>query len=154
MAVSGMRSDLDRLDMLYAPSSSKHQPPLRFAWSSLKSARSSVAVTFHVMAGGSKRSKVKKLLSPTRAVTPPPPEPHMDDDTLMDDLLAQLDDRDKGSKEEAATVLSEMNVQKTAEDAAATASAKQDSKSRHKARQVRTAEHPLSSPGVDSLRLG
>ena len=35
----------------------------------------------------SKRSKVKKLLSPTRAVTPPPAEPPLDDDALMDEYV-------------------------------------------------------------------
>ena len=65
---------------------------------------------------GSKRNKIKRLISPTRAVTPPP-EPSMDDDALMDDLLAQLDEKDKTSKEQAATVLTEVSVQKAADAA-------------------------------------
>jgi hypothetical protein len=131
--IYGMRSSLD---VRRAPGPIQ---ALLLAWSSLKSVCSLTLIThspFHTMAG-SKRNKVKKLLSPTRSVTPPP-EPSLDDDTLMDDLLAQLDEKDKASKEEAAAVLNEMSIQKVAESA--NAAPKQDSQSRHKARQVRSAE--------------
>ncbi|KAJ3525510.1 hypothetical protein NM688_g8393 [Phlebia brevispora] len=87
--------------------------------------------------GGSKRNKVKKLLSPSRALTPPAPDNALNDDDLMDDLLAQLDSRDKASQTEAATVVSEMQPTQVAEQAEA--APKQDSKSRHKARQARKA---------------
>lgn len=61
----------------------------------------------------------------------------MDDDALMDDLLTQLDSRNTAATDEAATVLTEMSVQKTAD--AADGPQKKDSRSRHQARQVRTA---------------
>ena len=60
----------------------------------------------------------------------------------MDDLLAQLDSRDKATKTEAATVVQEMQPDKVAEQAES--ASKQDSKSRHKARQVRP--HLTMSP--------
>lgn len=117
-------------DLECAPGSKK---ALVLAWSSLKSTL--LPSVHHDAMAGSKRNKVKKLLSPTRAVTPPP-EPSLDDDALMDDLMAQLDARDSSheSKQEAATVLGEMGARKTAEQEAAPS--KQDSKSRHQARMV------------------
>lgn len=91
---------------------------------------------------GSKRNKIRKVLSPTRHATPPP-EPLHDDDALMDDLLAQLDEKDSASRQEAATVLSEVSEQKTAE----AESAPKRSRSRHEARQVRPATHLVVIPG-------
>lgn len=90
--------------------------------------------------GGSKRQKVKKLLSPTRSTTPPPPpqQSALNDDDLMDDLLAQLESRDKAANQEAAAVVNEMEPTQLAEDLEG--ATKQDSKSRHKARQVRRLE--------------
>lgn len=84
--------------------------------------------------GGSKRNKVKRLLSP-RSATPAPPEPALNDDDLMDDLMAQLESKDVGTHTEAAVIVNEMEPIAVAE--AAEAAPKQDSKSRHKARQVR-----------------
>ena len=124
--MGGMRSDLD---VLYAPPGSKRA--LLTAWSSLKS--SIVHTPLDPMAG-SKRSKVKKLLSPTRAASPPR-EPAMDDDALMDDLLAQLDAKNDTAKQEASTILTEVSVQKAVEVAD---QPKKDSRTRHQARQVRT----------------
>lgn len=83
--------------------------------------------------GGSKRSKVKKFLSPARPATPP--EPALHDDELMDHLLAQLDSRDQATREETSIVVNEMHPTQVAENLEA--ATKQDSKSRHKARQVR-----------------
>ena len=88
---------------------------------------------------GSKRSKLKKALSPPFAKTPEP-ERTMDDDALMDDLLAQLDSRDKTVQSESASVLNEIHINKAADTpppAPAPPSQKQDSKSRHRARMVR-----------------
>ena len=91
--------------------------------------------------GGSKRNKVKKLLSPRSATpaTSPPPEPALNDDDLMDDLMAQLESRDKAAQTEAAIVVNEMQPQAVAE--MAEAAPKQDSKTRHKARQVSVSTH-------------
>ena len=90
---------------------------------------------------GSKRSKLKKALSPPFASTKSPePEPAMDDDALMDDLMAQLDSRDTTVQAESATVLHEMNLNKAADTpppAASPPSQKHDSKARHRARMVR-----------------
>ena len=124
-----MRSDLD---VLCAPGSQRRA--LRTAWSSLKSITNS---PIDAMAG-SKRSKVKKLLSPTRAASPPP-EQIADDDALMDDLMAQLDSKDTVAQQEAATVLTEVSVQKAAEVADAP---QKSSRTRHQARQVRIARAP------------
>ena len=67
-----------------------------------------------------------------------PPPPPIDDGggDLMDDLLAQLDSRDASTpmKEEAATVLREVSIVQAQHSAG-----KQDSKSRHAARQARRA---------------
>lgn len=84
---------------------------------------------------GSKRNKIRKVLSPSRAPPTPAPEPDPDHDALMDDLLAQLDEKDQSSKQEASTVLKEVAEQK-AEQADAAPSR---SKSRHQARQARKA---------------
>ncbi|TCD69746.1 hypothetical protein EIP91_006513 [Steccherinum ochraceum] len=70
---------------------------------------------------GSKRNKIKNILSP---VTSPPPPVPPEDDELMDDLFAQLDSKDQNVQAESAAVINEMQ---------------QDSKSRHKARQARKA---------------
>ena len=96
--------------------------------------------------GGSKRQKVKKFLSPTRLVTPSPPaaaESALNDDDLMDDLMAQLDSKDEAAKSETATVVAEMQPDKVVEQAET--APKQDSKSRHKARQVCPSVPPCTS---------
>ena len=88
---------------------------------------------------GSKRSKLKKALSPPFASSKPSElEPAMDDDALMDDLMAQLDSKDTTVQAESATVLHEMNVNKAADTppAASPPPQKQDSKARHRARMV------------------
>jgi OTU domain-containing protein 6 len=56
----------------------------------------------------------------------------------MDDLLAELDSRDKTVQHESANVLMEMqeNQENAVADKAQSANKKQDSKSRHVARQV------------------
>ncbi|THH32125.1 hypothetical protein EUX98_g2074 [Antrodiella citrinella] len=82
------------------------------------------------MAAG-KKNKLRKMLSPP-ATSPPPPSVHPEDDDLMDDLFSQLDSKDQNVQAESAAVLTEMQVHQPA-------TAKKDSKSRHKARQVRKA---------------
>ncbi|KAH9842789.1 uncharacterized protein C8Q71DRAFT_734582 [Rhodofomes roseus] len=91
---------------------------------------------------GSKRSKLKKALSPPFAAKSPEPEPNMDDDVLMDDLMAQLDSRDTSVHAESAAVINEMNINNAADTpppAASPPSQKQDSKARHRARMARKA---------------
>ena len=56
------------------------------------------------------------------------------DDDLMDDLCSQLDSKDQNVQAESAAVITEMQVHQPVPDPRT----KQDSKSRHKARQVRT----------------
>ncbi|KAI0646983.1 cysteine proteinase [Trametes meyenii] len=81
------------------------------------------------------KKKIKKIISP------PPPAPTadttVDDDDLMDDLLAQLDSKDESVKQESATVLNEMQIEKVADQLES--APKKDSKARHKARQARKA---------------
>lgn len=81
--------------------------------------------------GGSKRQKLKKALSPDQA----PPAPVMDtalpNDDLMDDLLAQLDSKDKTVREESASIIQDVQLNQAAEN-----TTKLDTKSRFKARIV------------------
>ncbi|KAF8212283.1 hypothetical protein K438DRAFT_1806285 [Mycena galopus ATCC 62051] len=79
-----------------------------------------------------KKTKLKKALD----ILPSPPPPD-EDDGLMDDLLAQLDSRDQTVAQESANVLNDMQINEQAE--ALEAAAKQDAKSRFKARQARKA---------------
>ena len=58
-----------------------------------------------------------------------------DDEELMNDLMAQLDSRDKTVQSESANVLNEMQINQQA-DAAEEARKKQDPKIRYQARQV------------------
>ncbi|KAI0362014.1 cysteine proteinase [Trametes cingulata] len=74
------------------------------------------------------------MLSPP---TPPPADANMDDDELMDDLLAQLDSKDDSVKHESAAVLNEMQIDKVADQLES--APKKDSKARYKARQARKA---------------
>ena len=94
------------------------------------------------MAPKKAKSKLKKMLSPQ---TSPPQADLVDDDALMDDLMAQLDSRDQTVCRETATVLQEMQVNQAAEEL--DSAPKKDSKARFKARQARLLLclcHPLS----------
>ncbi|KAI8998702.1 cysteine proteinase [Trametes punicea] len=82
-----------------------------------------------------KKSKLKKMLSPPQA--PPPVDTTIDDDELMDDLLAQIDSKDETVKQESATVLNDMQIDKVADQLES--APKKDSKARYKARQARKA---------------
>ncbi|RPD66063.1 cysteine proteinase [Lentinus tigrinus ALCF2SS1-7] len=81
-----------------------------------------------------KKNKLKKMLSPPQ---PAPVDDLVDDDALMDDLLAHLDSKDHVVREESATVLKEMQIDGVAQKAEE--APKKDSKARHKARQARKA---------------
>lgn len=82
-----------------------------------------------------KKNKNKKVLSPSQDQAQTTAE---GDDELIDDLLAELDSRDQTVQHESATVLLEMQEgqENTVADKAQSATKKQDSKSRHEARQV------------------
>ncbi|KZP24849.1 cysteine proteinase [Athelia psychrophila] len=84
---------------------------------------------------GSKRNKLKKVLSPSSTSSPPLPE---DDADLMDDLMTQLDSRDKNVQVESANMLQDMQSNHDM-NIAEQASQKQDAKSRYQARQARKA---------------
>ncbi|KAK7054934.1 OTU protein [Paramarasmius palmivorus] len=80
---------------------------------------------------GSKKNKLKKAFSPA-SKSPTPPV--LQDDDLMDDLLAQLDSKDQTVKQESANIIKE--IQHTAEEQV---TKKNDSRSRFQARQARKA---------------
>ncbi|KAF7984051.1 hypothetical protein HWV62_17585 [Athelia sp. TMB] len=85
---------------------------------------------------GSKRNKLKKAFSPPQPAQSPPMLE--DDEDLMNDLMAQLDSRDKNVQAESANVLQDMQNHHDL-DLAKEASQKQDAKSRYQARQARKA---------------
>jgi OTU domain-containing protein 6 len=91
------------------------------------------------MGNGSKRQKLKKVLSPVSGrssnATSPPPADEEDED-LMDQLMAELDSKDQATQAEAATVLNEITETRS-HDNSPTAIPTNDSKARYKARQVR-----------------
>ncbi|KAF9005609.1 hypothetical protein BDQ17DRAFT_1240107 [Cyathus striatus] len=80
----------------------------------------------------SKRNKVKK---PPPSYPDPPLPPMDQDEDLVNDLLAQLDSRDRVVQKESANVLNQMQLNKQADDW--DSQPKQDAKSRFKARQAR-----------------
>ncbi|KAI0046109.1 cysteine proteinase [Auriscalpium vulgare] len=82
---------------------------------------------------GSKKNKLKQMISPPTS-SPPPPQ-STDDAELMDDLLAQLDSRDQSVQKESAVVLEDMKLDQVV--AQEERSGKSDSKSRFKARQAK-----------------
>ncbi|KAI0093613.1 cysteine proteinase [Irpex rosettiformis] len=84
---------------------------------------------------GSKRNKIKRVLSPTKNVESPPPI--VEDDDLMDDLFAQLESKDRATQETSAEILKDANIESTVDNIEK--ENKKDSKSRFKARQARKA---------------
>lgn len=86
---------------------------------------------------GSRKNKIKKFVSSSRNSTPDQAQTE-DNDQLVDDLLAELDSRNQTVQQESATVLLEIQEHKenTVQDNARLSKKKQDSKSRHEARQV------------------
>ncbi|KAI0695925.1 cysteine proteinase [Cytidiella melzeri] len=102
---------------------------------------------------GSKRNKIRKVLSPTRASVDSPPPTINDDNDLMEDLLAQLDSRDKAAQEQSAEILKDASLDSVASNLEK--ESKQDSRSRHKARQARKAasmaeQYAPSDPDADA----
>lgn len=88
------------------------------------------------MANGEKRAKLKKVLSPP--VSSPPslaPEPSADDG-LLDDLLAELDNRSPVVQQEAAAMINEMQVNGNPSVSPPPQDSKKGSKARFKEREV------------------
>jgi OTU domain-containing protein 6 len=79
---------------------------------------------------GSKKKTLKKTFSPSSKPTPTA-SPEIDDNELMDDLIAQLDSKDQTVQNESAKVLQEMEINQQA-----LAAEKKDSKSRFLARKA------------------
>jgi len=82
---------------------------------------------------GSKRNKMKKFHPPTQPITSLP-----DDEELINDLMAQLDSRDKTVQSESANVLNALQINQQANMSGASQQ-KKDPKSRYQARQIRKA---------------
>jgi len=80
--------------------------------------------------GSSKKNKLKKASPPSQ----PAISPEIDDNELMDDLIAQLDSKDQTVQAESAKVLQEIEINQQA--STAETSQKKDSKSRFLARKV------------------
>jgi hypothetical protein len=84
---------------------------------------------------GSKKNKVKKVLLPSSSTN------DAVDNDLVDDLLAELDSRDKTVQEESAAVLEEIQ----AKQAIAPEKPNSSNKNRFKERQVRPSNRTRSS---------
>jgi hypothetical protein len=97
------------------------------------------ASTFAVMANGSKRAKVKKISSPATATPPQEDSAPADTEVLLDDLLAELDSRNPVVQQEAATVISEIQLNSDSV-VSPPPNEKKGSKQRFKEREVRHPE--------------
>ena len=89
---------------------------------------------------GSKRNKLKKVVSSPQTTSPP----DQDDDDLMDDLLAHLDSKEKSTKSEHAVAQNEAQSKDRTEG-----SVKLSAKGRFRARQVHSLS--LIYPLIPSL---
>jgi hypothetical protein len=90
--------------------------------------------TLFPLSMGSKKNKAKKALSSSDS-----PNNNVVDDDLVDDLLTELDSRNKTVQEESAVVLEEIQARQAA------APEKSGSKNRFRARQVRPFHYNYSS---------
>ena len=98
-------------------------------------------IRFTVM--GSKKKKSKTASSKQVDNLPPAPLPEVADDELLDDLFAQIDEKDSAAAREVATTITqEAELEKGAEEVEAKPS-KKDSKTRFEARKVRPSYHTL-----------
>jgi OTU domain-containing protein 6 len=82
---------------------------------------------------GGKRKKVKDLLFPSQ--NPSPPAPTVEDDELLDDLIAQLDSGDKNVQNVSAEVINDIQLSQLQENQESQKQ-KKDSKTRFLERQV------------------
>lgn len=83
---------------------------------------------------GSKRNKLKKVLSP-QSPPPPPADPAADAD-LMDDLFAQLDSKDAVVQQETAQVIQQVQLNQSTGTQDSVPPPSQKPKDRHRARLV------------------
>lgn len=90
------------------------------------------------MANGSKRPKVKKTPSPPKITSPRQDPAPLDNEDLLDDLLAELDNRNPVIQQEAASVINEMQLNSDP-TLPTPSSEKKGSKRKFKEREVR---HP------------
>ncbi|KAG8967047.1 hypothetical protein FRC03_010795 [Tulasnella sp. 419] len=87
---------------------------------------------------GNKRAKLKKSAAGiVQSLSPSPPVPEPEDDGLIDDLLAQID-QNNGSSSEAAAVMNSIEL-RHAQEIADTGVKKKDPRSRHRERQAKKA---------------
>jgi OTU domain-containing protein 6 len=82
---------------------------------------------------GAKRNKLKKAFSPPQ-LTATPSAMCSEDDDLMNDLMAELDSRDKTVQSESADVLNQMQMNQQSQQIESVR--KREPKSRFQARQV------------------
>ena len=85
---------------------------------------------------GGKRKKLKDMISPH----PNPPPPAVEDDELLDDLLAQLDSDNKTVQDVSAEVINDIQLSQLQEKEEPQKT-KKDSKTRFLERQVRMFLH-------------
>jgi OTU domain-containing protein 6 len=88
---------------------------------------------------GSKKAKLKKAFASASTSSPS----NADDQELMDDLLAQLDSKDKQVQSETATIINDISVNAQNEG-----QGKRDTKSRFLARQVCRNVYATCSVGI------
>src|SRR5262245_59965082 len=81
---------------------------------------------------GGKRNKLKKAFSPPQLAATP--AIHSEDDDLMNDLMAELDSRDKTVQSESAAVLNQMQLNQQSQQIES--ARKREPKRRFQARQV------------------
>lgn len=97
-----------------------------------------------IIMAGSKKNKIRKILSPLHPSSPGLPDDSVvNDSELMDELMAQLDSKDQTVQIESATVINDMQLQKAPDTlgprspSVVSSDSRQSSRSRHQARQVR-----------------
>lgn len=101
---------------------------------------------------GGKRKKVKDILAPSS--NPPPPAPTVEDDELLDDLIAQLDSGDKNVQNASAEVINDIQLLRFHENNEPR-KLKKHSKTRFLERQARKAteisqRHTPDDPQIDA----
>lgn len=93
---------------------------------------------------GGKRKKVKEIIS--SSLNPQPPAPTVEDDELLDDLIAQLDSNDKTVQNTSAEVINDIQLSQLQENREPR-KLKKDSKTKFLERQV-FIFHRLPKPAL------
>lgn len=102
------------------------------------------------MANGEKRAKLKKVLSPPVSSPPPLSQAATSaDDGLLDDLLAELDNRSPVVQQEAAAMINEMQVNGNPSVSPPPQENKKGSKARFKEREVSISRSLRVKPAND-----